>query len=187
MAFLHPNHFPFCFGKRSGNLSFWQGPYSLEQAMALFWMVKSITISGTQKGPEDFPYSFTFTGPNTMSELVCPDSETFNNAFGWREIFPPPPLTVFDDPVLFELGGGSIAKGVAFENKKYYVYVNLRLAADEGAPILSNSQTFNITKTLKIIENRIEDNISVPITFNTIFDIYTSEIDSFTCTLRDPS
>jgi len=187
MAFLHPNYFPFCpaigFDAPSAfRRARFQGPFSLEQAMALYWMIGSITISGTQVGPEDFPYNFTFTGPSTMSELLCPDP-TRNNAFGWEDLLDPPPGTVFDDPLIFQVGGEfNIPKGVVFDGGAYYVYFDLRLATEEGAPIIADSETFNTTKTLQIT-----DDISVPITFRTQEPAYTSTIDSLTCTLRDPS
>ena len=145
-------------------------------------MVGSITISGTQKGPADYPYSFTFSGPSTMSELLCPDP-TRNNAFGWEDSLDAPSGTVFDDPLVFGIGGDfNVPKGVVFEGGEYYVYFDLGLLVEEGAPIVSDSTNIDTTSTLQIT-----DDISVSITFRTEAPPYTSEIDSLTCTLRDPS
>jgi hypothetical protein len=194
MAFLHPNHFPFCpkigfAGIGFGNRRYFQGPFSLEQAMALYWMVGSITISGTQKGPEDFPYSFTGTGQSKMSDTLCPAYLPDSGypdllQWGWSQYFDPPPLTVFDDPIIFSTAGDILGDGrnVIYSDGSYYVAFKISLNADEGAGINADSQDFNITVPLQIT-----DDISVPITFKTIAEPYTSEIDSLTCTLRDPS
>jgi hypothetical protein len=194
MAFLHPRYFPFCPKIGFGGVGFanrtrYQGPFSLEQAMALYWMVKSITISGTQKGPEDYPYSFTGTGQSKMSETLCPaylpDSGSPDLLqWGWAEELPKPEGTVFDTPIRISTASDIFGDGrnVIFFEENYYFAFEVRLGAEEGAPIISDSQTFNTSVTLQITEK-----ISVPITFQTESSIYTSKIDSLTCTLRDPS
>jgi hypothetical protein len=198
MAFLHPRYFPFCpkigfGGVGVSNRTRYQGPFSLEQAMALYWMVGSITISGTQKGPEDFKYSFTGTGQPKMSDTLCPaylPDSNFPNLlqWGWVQEIQSPPSTVFENPIVFSTASDIFADGrnVIYSGNSYYVAFAIRLGAEEGASIISNSQTFNTTKTLQIT-----DETSVPITFFTVDNIddplYTSTIDSLTCTLRDPS
>lgn len=185
MAFLHPNYFPFCprigfAGTGLVNRPRYQGPFSLEQAMALFWKVASVSISGTQKGPEDFPYSFTWSGPSTMSGMLCPP-------WGWEELLPSPPQTVFDSPLIFSTLSGNPYddRNVVFSGGSYYIIFDIFLGVDEGAPIISDSQNSDTIVSLQI------DTISVPIAFRTIAGfaplIYQSTIDSFTCTLRDPS
>lgn len=198
MAFLHPRYFPFCpkieFGGVSvSNRTRYQGPFSLEQAMALYWIVKSITISGTQVGPENYPYSFTGTGQPKMSDTLCPaylPDSAFSDLlqWGWAEELPKPEGTVFDTPIRISTASDIFADGrnVIYSGNSYYVAFEIRLGAEEGASIISNSQTFNTTKTLQIT-----DDTSVPITFLTVDNIddplYISTIDSLTCTLRDPS
>ena len=152
-------------------------------------MVKSITISGTQKGPEDYPYSFTGTGQSKMSETLCPaylpDSGSPDLLqWGWAEELPKPEGTVFDTPIRISTASDIFGDGrnVIFFEENYYFAFEVRLGAEEGAPIISDSQTFNTSVTLQITEK-----ISVPITFQTESSIYTSKIDSLTCTLRDPS
>jgi len=183
MAFLHPSYFPFCprigfDGTGLVNRRRYQGPFSLKQAMALFWKVASVSISGTQKGLEDFPYSFTWSGPPTMSGMLCPP-------WGWEVELPAPPLTVFDDPVSFSTLSGNPYddRNVVFSGGSYYVVFDIYCAVNEGAPIISDSQNSNTTASLQI------DDISVPIAFRTkdAISLYTSIIDSLTCTLRDPS
>jgi len=192
MAFLHPNYFPFCpkigfDGVGVFNRTRYQGPFSLEQAMALYWMVGSITISGTQKGPEDFGYSFTGTGQAKMSDTLCPAYLPDSNSpdflqWGWAQDIPRPPLTVFDNPISISTSSDIPEDGrnVIYSGGYYYVAFSIYCGVEEGAPIISDSQTFNTTSTLQIT-----DDISVPITFRTTGDIYTSEIDSLTCTLRE--
>ena len=196
MAFLHPNYFPFCpkigfDGVGFANRSNYQGPFSLEQAMALYWMVGSITISGTQKGTEDYGYSFTGTGQSKMSDTLCPAYLPDSGypdllQWGWAQDIPSPPLTVFENPIMFSTASDILADGrnVIYSGGYYYVAFRIYCGTEEGAPIISDSQIFNTTKTLQIT-----DDISVPITFRTIAELepYTSEIDSLTCTLRDPS
>ena len=192
MAFLHPNYFPFCpkigfDGVGGANRVRYQGPFSLEQAMALYWMVGSITISGTQKGPEDFGYSFTGTGQAKMSDTLCPaylPDAGYPDLlqWGWAQDIPRPPLTVFDNPISISTSSDIIEDGrnVIYSGGSYYVAFSIFLGVEEGAHIISDSQTFNTTSTLQIT-----DDISVPITFKTTYDTYTSEIDSLTCTLRE--
>jgi len=193
MAFLHPNYFPFCpkrgfEGVGVSNRTRYQGPFSLEQAMALYWKVASVTISGTQVGPENFGYSFTGSGPSTMSGALCPGY--FPDAsypdllqWGWIQEIPSPPETVFDDPIIISTLSEILYDGrnVIVSGGAYYVAFQILCGTEEGAGIISNSQDYNISKNLQI------DDISVPITFGTINGDYESTIDSFTCTLRDPS
>ena len=194
MAFLHPNYFPFCHkigfdGVGFANRRNYQGPFSLEQAMALYWMVGSITISGTQKGPEDFGYSFTGTGQSKMSDTLCPaylPDAGYPDLlqWGWVQEIPAPEGTVFENPIEFSTASDILADGrnVIYSDGSYYVAFEIYCGAEEGAPIRTDAINFNTTSTLQIT-----DGISVPITFQTTDGFYTSEIDSFTCTLRDPS
>lgn len=193
MAFLHPNYFPFCpkigfDGVSVSNRYRYQGPFSLEQAMALYWKVASVTISGTQVGPQSFGYSFTGSGPSTMSGALCPGyfpdiSYPDLLQWGWGQHLTPPPETVFDDPIIISTLSEILYDGrnVIVSGGAYYVAFEITCNTDEGAAILSNSQDYNISVNLQI------DDISVPITFATINGAYQSTIDSFTCTLRDPS
>jgi hypothetical protein len=202
MAFRHPRYFPFCpkigfDAPRLFRRDNFQGPFSLEQAMALYWKVKTISISGTSFGPfvEPLPFSFTFSSPSKMSDVVCPDVVTYGEnlpIWGWTDS----QRAQFWNTILFSsvfpiLGSSFQDNGnIVYADGAYYVYFNLTLFASEGSPVKSTSisigpQTLDTTLDLQI------GDLSVPIGFH-IIDTpfrpeFVSTIDSFTCTLRDPS
>jgi hypothetical protein len=205
MAFLHPDYFPFCpkigfDAPRAFRRADFQGPFSLEQAMALYWKVKTISISGTSFGPfdEPLPFSFTFSGPSKMSDVVCPSIEErgfkfwgwtdsqFRSVDDWDTIFFSSVLPLFGSS--FQDNGNIVYAGGA-----YYVYFNLILFREEGSPVKSTSISTG-TQTLDTTVNLQIGDLSVPIGFH-IIDLnnppddpsFTSIISSFTCTTRDPS
>lgn len=202
MAFLHPRYFPFCpkigfDAPRLFRRADFQGPFSLEQAMALYWKVKTISISGTSFGSfiEPLPFSFTFSGPSKMSDVVCPDITTFGPSiptWGWRDS----QSHRFWNTVFFlsylPLGLASLQEngGIVYADGAYYVYFNLTLFASEGSPVKSTSISIG-SQTLDTTVNLQIDDLSVPIGFHIIDTPFNPElistIDSFTCTTRDPS
>jgi len=201
MAFLHPDYFPFCpaigFGFRSFVRADFQGPFSLEQAMALYWKVKTISISGTQFSPI-FPgglsFSFTFSGPSKMSDVICPDVATYGfPVWGWRDAQEADEWNTVLFKSEFPLIGSNFQDNgnIVYADEAYYVYFDLTLYANEGSPVKSTSISIG-TQTLDTTVNLQIDDLSVPIGFH-IIDFnnppddpsFTSIIDSFTCTLRE--
>ena len=202
MAFLHPDYFPFCpalgFGFRSFERANFQGPFSLEQAMALYWKVKTISISGTQfsaiYGPEGLAFSFTFSGPSKMSDVICPDVATYGfPVWGWidSQNHSPEWNTVLFSSQFPLIGPNFQDNGnIVYSGGAYYVYFDLTLFASEGSPVKSTSINFG-DQTLDTTVNLQIDDLSVPIGFHIIATPFSPEyvsiISSFTCTLRDPS
>jgi hypothetical protein len=167
--------------------------------MALYWKVKTISISGTQFSaifPEGLSFSFTFSGPSKMSDVICPD---FNGGFpfwGWidRQNHSPEWNTVLFSSFIPILGSSFQDNGnIVYSGGAYYVYFDLTLFASEGSPVKSTSISDG-TQTLDTTVNLQIGDLSVPIGFH-IIDLnappldpsFTSIISSFTCTLRDPS
>ena len=199
MAFLHPRYFPFCpaigfDAPRAFRRADFQGPFSLEQAMALYWKVKTISISGTSFGAfdEQLPFSFTFSGPLKMSDVVCPDITIFGPAsiptWGWRDN----QSHRFWNTVFFSsyvpVGLASLQKNgnIVYADEAYYVYFTLILFASEGSPVRSTS----INEGLRTVDTTVSlqiDDLSVPIGFSLTDRFLPSIISSFTCTTRDPS
>ena len=204
MAFLHPDYFPFCpaigFGFRSFVRANFQGPFSLEQAMALYWKVKTISISGTQFSaifPEGFSFSLTFSGPSKMSDVICPSIEERGFKF-WGWIDSQPNFENYNtrafSSIIPALGSSLQDNGnIVYSGGAYYVYFDLTLYFSEGSPVKSTSISTG-TQTLDTTVNLQIGDLSVPIGFH-IIDLndppldpsFTSIISSFTCTRRDPS
>ena len=203
MAFLHPRYFPFCpkigfDAPRLFRRADFQGPFSLEQAMALYWKVKTISISGTQFsaifGPEGNPFSFTFSGPSQMSDVICPDVATYGTpVWGWSDLLPN--IQDWNTRLfrsIFPLIGSNYQENgnIVYSGGAYYVYFDLTLYANEGSPVKSTSISIG-TQTLDTTVNLQIDDLSVPIGFHIIDTPFNPElistIDSFTCTTRDPS
>ena len=162
--------------------------------MALYWKVKTISISGTSFSPifpEGLSFSFTFSGPSKMSDVICPDVDSGFPFWGWTDSQNHGDWnTVLFSSVIPVLGSSFQDNGnIVYADGAYYVYFNLTLYASEGSPVKSTSISIG-TQTLDTTVNLQIDDLSVPIGFHIIdYDApeFVSIISSFTCTLRDPS
>lgn len=157
--------------------------------MALYWMVETISVSGTQRsaiGALDFSFTFS-SGQSQMRDVVCPQNDGF---WGWQDVKDVDGADIPWEDVSFSsqfpFRQFQENGNVVYSGGGYYVFFDLRMNVEEGAPINSSSLSGTVTYALQIT-----DSISVPIRFlnvdNTEDPFYTSDLSSFTCTLRDPS
>lgn len=142
--------------------------------MALYWMVRSVSVSGVQNGPESFGYSFTFLGPSTMSAVMCPRKDKY---YGWENEVEKPADTVWSPPLYFRTTSpkSGFYKNVVYVNDAYFVGFYLNLLVEEGDAVTTDNVEFDFVKELVITEK---------ISVNIKFRVNSSTVDSLTCTLR---
>jgi hypothetical protein len=148
MGFIYPNLFPFCI-QEGGEITSWDQPLSLEEAMQLYWLVKtwSVQASGDlyYKPPSSIYYISTGvtntvqTGAQTLDGKIC-----FSNGVGAGCNID---LTLYSD--LFPDGipvGGRLGFGVSlYSNKLHQIgnlyYANIEVGGDYGNNPLGNIYT----------------------------------------------